>query len=325
MRRPRAATLSFLAGLSIASFDAFARFSAMAECVSSHARRRGGASAEDQPGGDRMIPKSALTVLSSIALAIAIGLPASPAMAACESWQLLRKFSAVQENGYTVVFELDDVGVGSTSGRASYYGNDGLVQGSALATFDGIGLSVQVTWQDDTLGQYDGYIESDGGLAGFTRNLSVPGSPDVRWRSKQFFPCAVEAGLPTEPPGVLDRSGVLARPGGAVDILQDQQSAGLAGVWDTVTSSGGQFTLMLTSDGNRVMGTFAHADASNDGTLEGSLNDAQNQLTFTFTQPQLGVTGQGTFSLVARNSIDGRFTINEGPGNVSLWSGTRRQ
>ncbi len=291
---------------------------------------------------DRPDPGQELTVISRcstvlkfwLAVATVLAVPVA-AIADCQTWQLLRIFNAVQENGFNVVFEIDKPLQGNIVGRAHYYsGNDfARTNGHATGTFDGNVLRIQVTWQDDTLGLYDGYVERGGSLAGFTRNLSAFNGPKVRWRSKQTFTCAKLApppvdiiAKPTGDIGVgLPKRGGIVNNAPGVDVLGlKTATTGLAGVWDTVTSAGGRFKLTLNKSGRHVSGAFVHSDARYGGTLQGTLNDAENQLAFTFTQPSLGLTGQGTFRLTGKDALDGRFTVNDGPGNVFLWTGTRR-
>ena len=62
----------------------------------------------------------------------------------------------------------------------------------------------------------------------------------------------------------------------------------------------------------------ADAAATLAGTLEG------NKLGITFTQPTLGVTGQGNFWLQG-DSIDGRMSKDTEPGIPFMWTGTRRK
>ena len=60
-------------------------------------------------------------------------------------------------------------------------------------TFDARGvLRIEVTWENNALGSYQGWIDSRGGLVGSTRDLTIPGSREVHWQSKQNFTCAVE-------------------------------------------------------------------------------------------------------------------------------------
>ena len=281
-----------------------------------------------------MISRRSIVAKFWLAVATVLALPAA-AMADCQAWQLLRVFNAVQENGFNVVFEIDEPKSRDVTGRAHYYGggNFARTDGSAIGTFDGNVLKIQVTWQDDTLGLYEGYVERGGSLAGFTRDLSAFNGPQVRWRSKQTFKCVKY----TSPPGdivakpsgnigtALPNRGDAVNKHGGTDILaMTPPTAGLAGTWDTVTSAGGRYTLTLNKSGRHVSGAFGHVNARFDGTLEGDLNDAENKLSFTFVQPKLGVTGQGTFRLAGKDALDGRFTLNSGPGNVFMWTGTRR-
>jgi hypothetical protein len=99
---------------------------------------------------------------------------------------------------------------------------------------------------------------------------------------------------------------------------------GFAGVWDTEVIPGGErYTIILGNQGGGISGAIdAAVDARMDGTLEGTLNG--NQLSFTFKQPGIGVTGQGNFWLNG-DSLDGRMTKNNEPGKPFMWTGTRRK
>ena len=93
------------------------------------------------------------------------------ALADCD---LLRKFNAVQANGYNVVFELDDVVNGQANGSAHYLaGPDlGQVNGQADGSFDGLSLTIDVHWQNGSVGHYEGRIDpASGRLSGATKDL----------------------------------------------------------------------------------------------------------------------------------------------------------
>jgi hypothetical protein len=66
-----------------------------------------------------MIPSSSSIATSWISLAILFALSPSTAMADCD---LLRKFNAVQSNGFNVVFDLSDVENGKATGSALFRG-----------------------------------------------------------------------------------------------------------------------------------------------------------------------------------------------------------
>jgi hypothetical protein len=124
----------------------------------------------------------------------------SAAAADCQAWQLLRTFNAVQANGFNVVFELDDVRNGRTSGTAHFFEGSELrrINGQADATFDGTTLTIDVRWTIRRNGHYEGRIEN-GKLAGVTKDLTL--NPTgfqakmnwVHWESRQTFKCAQEA------------------------------------------------------------------------------------------------------------------------------------
>ena len=142
------------------------------------------------------IKNSAPFAACALAAAVLFGLWPSAALADCERWELLRKFNAVQENGFAVVFDMSEVKDGKVSGKAHYYtGSDfHLVEGDASGTFDGQVLDIGVWWPaNKALGRYRGHVERGGSLAGMTQDLqrreSAP-NPEVRWRSKQTFKCA---------------------------------------------------------------------------------------------------------------------------------------
>ena len=109
---------------------------------------------------------------------------------------LLRKFSAVQANGFDPVFELGAVQNGKTSGPAHYLSGPDLqrFEGWANASFDGVIFTMDVRWENGPVGHYEGRI-ANGKLTGVTKDLNL--NPTgfqakanwVHWESKQTFTC----------------------------------------------------------------------------------------------------------------------------------------
>ena len=108
--------------------------------------------------------------LSAAVLTTAVALP-SAAMAECRAWELLPSFAVKQDNGYNVTFAVNVASgkaVGDITGSAHYYTGDDFhrVDGQAGGFFNGTGLQIDVTWQNQTLARYDGSINSEGSLQG---------------------------------------------------------------------------------------------------------------------------------------------------------------
>src|SRR2546428_14045312 len=129
-----------------------------------------------------MITRSPFIGTSWIALAFLFALTPSTAMGNCQTqgvaaWELLQPFNAVQDNGFNVVFELDEFDQrGQFTGVAHYYtGSDfHRVEGRANAHLDGMNLELSVSWPNKSVGGYTGHIDSSGGLLGVTKDLQDP-------------------------------------------------------------------------------------------------------------------------------------------------------
>jgi hypothetical protein len=156
-----------------------------------------------------MIGRKWSTSTSSIPLAILFACLSFGANADCD---LLSKFNAVQANGFNVVFELDDVVDGQANGSAHYLAGPDLrqVNGQANGTFDGLSLTIDVHWENGSIGHYEGRMDPGSGqLAGATKDLSPSGSRWVKWSSKQHFDCVREPGA--SPSAIASRCGEYAR------------------------------------------------------------------------------------------------------------------
>ena len=103
--------------------------------------------------------------------------------------------------------------------------------------------------------------------------------------------------------------------------------ADFAGTWDTQTFQGGHFLLTLTVDGENVTGTFSDINGNPQyaGTLSGSWKN--DHISYTWTQPQTGVSGTGTFKVYTNGRLDGGITYKPA-GAVQpqyvWWRGTRK-
>src|SRR5262245_41411854 len=200
-------------------------------------------------------------------LVFLFALAPSTAMADCD---LLRKFNAVQSNGFNVVFDLSDVENGKATGSAHYFGGEDFrqVNGQADATFDGLSLTIDVHWENGSIGHYEGRIDGSGHLAGATKDLKLNPSGFqakanwVHWESKQKFNCAQEAGAS---PSTIDaRCSEYAR----TALQQNKETAalacGFAGArWDSNAANHENWCRGAAPD-VAVSETAARAEALND-------------------------------------------------------------
>ena len=212
----------------------------------------------------RNINLSARIATSWIVLTLLLGVPSSVAAAECQAWQWLQKFNAIQDNGFSVVFDLSEVKDGKATGSAHYYADPDFrrVQGKANATFDGSVLRISVWWpQNSAMGEYRGHIDSGGNLAGVTQDLQRRGktpNAEVYWRSKQKFKCAQTVSPP-------DGRYCNAYAGEAVAAAKEglqlncgftgaRWSADVGGHFDWCMSLGGDHTLPNSEKAARAQG-----------------------------------------------------------------------
>ena len=97
-----------------------------------------------------------------------------------------------------------------------------------------------------------------------------------------------------------------------------------AGSWETITSGGGRFQLVLQANGTNVTGTFSNLDGAPQykGTLSGTING--QTLNYTYAQPGINGTGGGSFVLMQNgDKINGPFKVDGDPTKYN-WSGTRK-
>jgi len=262
--------------------------------------------------------KRVLAFVTSLAL-----LSPLPAQAACQQWTVSGSYVLHQTNGYSPRIELQQSGMeigGTGQYRESGRVVRGTIDGGAIR---GTEIFFSIAWRNRTVGSYRGTINSVSGLmVGETEDMRAAGSPTANWQSDRPAICVdvvAKPASPAPPP-------VAVVPRLPVDHGQ-VMAKGFPGVWETQTSAGLRYTLTLTrGSGARITGQFASLDnALLNGTLEGTLDDAASKLSFTFAQPKASNAGQGTFFLASKDAIDGRYTLNSSPGNVTLWTGTRKK
>ncbi len=201
----------------------------------------------------RNLNRSALIATAWLVLASLLGLSSPATAGQCQTWQWLQKFNAIQDNGFSVVFDLSEVRDGKATGSAHYYADPDFrrVQGTANATFDGSVLRISVWWpQNSAMGEYSGHIDSGGYLAGVTQDLQRRGNapnPEVYWRSKQKFKCAQTASPP-------DSRYCNAYAGDAVAAAKDglQMNCGFTGARWSV-DVGGHFDWCMTLAGDHTL------------------------------------------------------------------------
>jgi len=96
------------------------------------------------------------------------------------------------------------------------------------------------------------------------------------------------------------------------------------GVWDTVSSAAGNFTLILKVEGKNITGHFGHSNASLDGTLQGRIAKNGSSFGYSYSQPGIDRSGTGTFALSADGTgISGDF-FSEQDAQDFHWEGRRR-
>ena len=103
--------------------------------------------------------------------------------------------------------------------------------------------------------------------------------------------------------------------------------ADFAGTWDTTTGQGAAYELTLRVEGDTVTGEFTNAaEPQYNGTLTGTWK-GDSRLHYTWTQPQTGGSGKGTFKVYTDGKIDGGVTYKPA-GEVQpryvWWRGTRK-
>lgn len=96
------------------------------------------------------------------------------------------------------------------------------------------------------------------------------------------------------------------------------------GTWAVSMQPAGDFTLVLRQDGPAVNGQMVNADPTKNGTIQGSLENDNMHVSFSYVQPQINAGGQGRFWMeITKDKLGGRFFIN-GEQAVRLLDGTRK-
>ncbi len=110
----------------------------------------------------RAFGSSRQTVLPACWLAAALVLllagRVAPAQAAllCKQWRVGPYFRTVQDNGYTVLFQLRQYDHGRLSGRASYVSKGKIIHGNVYGGIGNTTFQVRVEWENNTIGNYIG-------------------------------------------------------------------------------------------------------------------------------------------------------------------------
>lgn len=140
------------------------------------------------------------------------------AQATCQRWDASGNWSAVQSNGAKPVFTLQQTGA-ELYGSAYYSyihksecvlafcGDDAyLVEGSVDGAIDGNGIDITVYWNNGTVGEYTGKINSHGRIEGTTYDRQHPQTM-ASWYSAQTLSCpSDEAGSPPAiAPSAIDK------------------------------------------------------------------------------------------------------------------------
>ena len=97
-----------------------------------------------------------------------------------------------------------------------------------------------------------------------------------------------------------------------------------AGAWDTVTSGGGSYRMLLQQSGGQVSGSYEPSSGTIAGTSIARAADGGSVITFTWTE-RAGSSGAGRFVLAADGqSFTGSWSASADPNMISgTWSGTR--
>ena len=96
------------------------------------------------------------------------------------------------------------------------------------------------------------------------------------------------------------------------------------GSWAVSMQPVGDFTFVLTQQGPAVNGQMVNADPTKNGTIQGSLENDNQHVSFSYVQPQSNAGGQGRFWMeLTKDKLGGRFFIN-GEQAVRLLDGTRK-
>ena len=96
------------------------------------------------------------------------------------------------------------------------------------------------------------------------------------------------------------------------------------GNWSVSMQPVGDFTFVLSQQGPAISGQMVNADPTRNGTLQGSLENDNQHVSFSYVQPQLNAGGQGRLWMeLTKDKLGGRFFIN-GEQAVRLLDGTRK-
>jgi hypothetical protein len=119
---------------------------------------------------------------------------ASQAKAACLQFNFGGHWQLYQDNGYRVLFDLQQGSDGSLRGMGSFVSTrhvpaggafNALYSGTLSGNTSGSTIHLTASWG----GNYEGTVQADGGLAGSTQPMLLP-SPHVSWHvENRKVPC----------------------------------------------------------------------------------------------------------------------------------------
>jgi hypothetical protein len=284
-------------------------------------------------GIDRLSVIPAISIAAALACALMLPAGASD----CAQWGLPGSFDVVQNNGFSPHFSLTQTAT-ALRGSATYQAGGRSVHGSVEGSIDEDEVELTVKWGDGTKGLYRGTISptysygalKSGSMKGYTVDVTHRG-PKVGWQARdsaqatiftqEILACLTLAkdvpAAPPPPPAAPPPAAPPATPAPPAPV----QPQGFAGIWDSITGEGVNYTLTLDAQGS---GSVGAVDARLDGTLQGTLSVDGKQLTFIVTQPKVGIVSRGQLSLSGDGiSFAGQIT-KDTDGIPRSWTGTRR-
>jgi len=114
--------------------------------------------------------------------------------------------------------------------------------------------------------------------------------------------------------------GFVMKPTSRMNALKAQ--AGFAGIWNSITGDGVNYTLTLDAQGS---GSVGAVNPKQDGTLQGTLSADGKQLVFVMTQPQVGITSRGQLTLASGGDTFTGNVTKDTEGKPTSFTGTRRK
>jgi hypothetical protein len=239
----------------------------------------------------------------------------SVAQAECLQWDMSGRWEIIQGNGYNATFDLTQPG-NELHGSGQY-------SEARSRSIDGsvgeYGFNFTVQWSNGSIGYYTGRFSSDGGIeSAHTYDKAHPGHR-VYWDAPgRKAKCVKSAEATPAPPVPLPPPPKAPPPPPAPPV----QILSFAGIWDSTTGDGMNYTLTLDAQGS---GSVGAVDARLDGTLQGGLSTDGKRLSFVMTQPKVGIVSRGELALSGDGDSFGGQITRDTDGVRRSWTGTRRR